>query len=158
MLWTLKTDLTKKYAGSRESGNMVSNQDMRCLPITQGRSWGHSSAHEALPNGLPHPTKPISPPEPSLLASLQQQGSLCCSDPQRPPTSSNLGASALAAALAWNALSPHTHRAPPNPSSLCSDAISRVGYPFPPFPYWPLPSSPAVPTGHPRMPILHHIT
>ena len=44
MVWILKTDLTKKYTGSKESGNIVSNQDRRCLPITQGRSWGHSSS------------------------------------------------------------------------------------------------------------------
>ena len=159
MIWTVKTDLTKKYAGSRASGNMVSSQDMRCHPITQGRSWGHSS----------------SPQNPTHWASPSHQADLT---PRALPT--HLAPSARASLLFGPSVTPnllqpqglcsrccpglecllptHPRGSALNPSSLCSDAVSQVGHPFPPFPYWPLHSSPTVPTRHPWMPTLHHIT
>ena len=108
MVWTLKTDLTKKYAGSRESGNMVSSQDMRCRPITQGRSWGHSSSpqnptHWASPPLLSQP-HPQGPPYSPHSSSKGLSAVWTLSDSQPPPTSGP-----LQLLLPWPGMpSPHT--------------------------------------------------
>ena len=136
MVGTLKTDLTKKYAGSRISGNMVSSQDMRCRPITQRRSWGHSSSpqnpthwasppHQAdlTPRALPTHLVPAARASllfgPSVTPNLLQPQGLCtrcCPGLECP-------------------LPSHPQGSPLNLSSLCSDAVSRVGHPFPLLPF-----------------------